>query len=55
MIAKFKQNLIKNRRGGKRLVAVGVPFLVAGLLMASGFNWTSPSVGADVNSQTSPA
>jgi serine protease Do len=38
----------RNRRFGVRgFVAIGLPFLMAGLLMASGLNWTSPSVAED--------
>ncbi len=54
MISKLKENLINQRRGRKGLIAVGIPFLVAGLVMASGLNWTGTSVAADVNSETRP-
>ena len=54
MISKLKENLINQRRGRKGLIAVGIPFLVAGLVMASGLNWTGTSVAADVNSETQP-
>lgn len=30
-----------------RLMAVGLPFLLAGMLIASGFHWTTPSVAGD--------
>jgi serine protease Do len=48
MIAKLKKNFNSNRHGVKALIAVGIPFLVAGLLMASGLNWTSPLVAGDL-------
>ena len=51
MIAKLKENLISKSRGKKKMIAVGIPFLVAGMLLASGFNWTSPSVAADAGSE----
>ena len=44
MINGLGQNLKSRRFGVKRLVAIGLPFLVAGLVMASGLNWTSPTV-----------
>jgi serine protease Do len=47
MITKFKEKLNNKRYGVKGLLAVGIPFLVAGLLIASGLNWTSPSVARD--------
>lgn len=47
MITKFKEKLNNRRHGVKGILAVGIPFLVAGLLMASGLNWTSPSVAGD--------
>ena len=47
MITKFKEKLNNKRYGVKGILAVGIPFLVAGLLMASGLNWTSPSVAGD--------
>ena len=47
MIAKLKENLNNKRYGVKGLIAVGFPFLVAGLLISSGLNWTSPSVSKD--------
>ncbi|MCG6944973.1 MAG: DegQ family serine endoprotease [Deltaproteobacteria bacterium] len=50
MIAKLKENLNNKRYGVKGLIAVGLPFLVAGLLMASGLNWTKPSVAEDLMS-----
>ncbi len=39
---------INNRHGVKRVIAVGLPFLVAGFLMASGLQWTSPSMAKDI-------
>ena len=43
------QLAVKCRRFGvKRLMAVGLPFFVAGLLIASGLHWTSPSVAGDI-------
>ncbi len=50
MIAKLKENLNNKRHGAKLLMAVGLPFLVAGLLMASGLNWTNPSVAEELTS-----
>lgn len=47
MITKFKEKLNYKRYGVKGLLAVGIPFLVAGFLIASGFNWTNPSVARD--------
>ena len=37
----------KKRYGAMGVIAAGIPFLVAGLLMASGLQWTSPSVAED--------
>ncbi len=54
MIAKLKEHFTNKRHRKKGIIAVGIPFLVAGLLMASGFNWTGPSVAADVNGKTQP-
>ena len=51
MIAKLKEKLTKQRYGAKPLMAIGLPFLVAGLLMASGLNWTKPSVAEDFTSE----
>jgi serine protease Do len=53
MFAKRKEERSNNRYGAKGVIAVGIPFLVAGLLMASGLHWTSPSVAGDVTG-TSP-
>ncbi len=39
---------INNRHGVKRVIAVGLPFLVAGFLMASGLQWTRPSMAKDI-------
>jgi serine protease Do len=47
MIAKFRKNLNNQRHGLKGFIAIGIPFLVAGLVMVSGFKWTSPSVAED--------
>jgi serine protease Do len=47
LITKNKENRISKRYGVKGIIAVGIPFLVAGLLMASGLHWTSPSVAGD--------
>lgn len=52
MITKFNQKLNNKRHGVKGILAVGIPFLVAGLLMASGLNWTSPSVAGDLTGET---
>jgi len=60
MITKLKKNLYGNRYGVKMLMAVGLPFAVVGLLMASSLNWTSPSVaenftgGAQVSTTPAP-
>jgi len=48
MITKFKKNLNDKRYGIKGLIAVGLPFLVVGILMASGLNWTRPSVAGNL-------
>ena len=42
----------KNGRtfGVRKVMAVGLPFLVAGMLFASGFQWTPPSVAGDYTS-----
>ncbi|MEJ2365563.1 MAG: DegQ family serine endoprotease [Deltaproteobacteria bacterium] len=50
MIAKLKEKLNNKPYGVIPLMAIGLPFLVAGLLMASGFNWTKPSVAEDLTS-----
>jgi serine protease Do len=50
MIAKLKENLKNKRYRVIPLMAVGLPFLVAGLLMASGLNWTKPSLAEDLTS-----
>ena len=33
----------------RKLVLFGIPFFIAGILVASGFKWTSPSVAEDFN------
>jgi serine protease Do len=48
MIAKFKKNLNNKRHGVKGFIAIGIPFLVAGLVLASGLKWTSSSVAEDL-------
>jgi serine protease Do len=48
MIKRLQQGLKSGRLGVKGFLAVGLPFLVAGLLMASGLNWTKPSVAEDL-------
>ena len=48
MIAKPKEKLNNKRYGVIPLMAIGLPFLVAGLLLASGLNWTKPSVAEDL-------
>ena len=50
MLKRLQQSLKSGRYGVKGLLAVGLPFLVAGLLMASGFSWTEPSVAEDFTS-----
>ena len=52
MIGKLKENVINKRCGRKGIITVGIPFLVAGILLAAGFNWTGTSVAADVNNET---
>jgi len=52
MIAKLKQILINERSGGKRFLSAGIPFFAAGLLMAAGLNWISPSVAAGVGGES---
>ena len=44
MIAKLKKNINNKHHRVKGIIAIGIPFLVAGLVMASGFEWTTPSV-----------
>lgn len=40
--------MVKCRRFGvRKMIAFGLPFFVAGLLIASGLHWTSPSVAGD--------
>lgn len=50
MIAKLKENLNNKRYGVKGLIVVGFCFLMTGLLMASGLNWTKTSVAEDFTS-----
>lgn len=55
-----KENQKKRRYGVTGVIAAGIPFLVAGVLMASGLQWTSPSVAEDSTgaprvSESSPA
>ena len=47
MAAKFKEKFHNRGNRTKGLLAIGVPFLVAGFLMAAGLNWTSPSVAGE--------
>jgi len=47
---KLGLNVRSRRFGPKAIMAIGLPFLVAGLLMASGLNWTKPSVAEDFTS-----
>jgi serine protease Do len=47
MITKRKENRSNKRYGVKGIIAAGIPFLVAGLMMASGLHWTSPSVAGN--------
>ena len=51
MNTEFKKNLKRKRYGVKGIIAIGLPFLVAGLVMASGLNWTSTSVAKDFTSE----
>ena len=52
MMTKDNKNLSSKRFGIKGIIAAGLPFLVAGILMASGFHWTSPSVAGDFAGET---
>ena len=47
MITRHKDNMSSKRHRMRGLIAVGVPFLVAGFLLAAGLNWTSPSVAGE--------
>jgi serine protease Do len=48
MITKLKKNLNNRRYGVKGFITIGIPFLVAGLVMASGLKWTNSSVAEDL-------
>ena len=50
MIDRSGQNVKSKRLAMKPLMAIGLPFLVAGLLMAAGLNWTKVSVAEDFTS-----
>lgn len=52
MITKFNQKLSNKYRGVKGVLAVGLPFLVAGLLMASSLNLIGPSIAGEPNANT---
>lgn len=41
-------NATAKRFGPKKLLLAGLPFFAAGILVASGFHWTSPSIASDV-------
>jgi len=45
MLTKWREYVNRKRFGLKSLTTVGLSFMVAGLLVASGLNWTAPSVG----------
>ncbi len=47
MMIKVKTEKIDRRFGLKKVMAVGLPFLVAGLLIASGLQWTQPSAAVE--------
>ena len=47
MITKLNEKSKNKRSRVNGIIAVGLPFLVAGVMMASGLNWTSPSVAGD--------
>ena len=51
MKPKTNENTPNKQFGVKRIFAVGLPFLIAGLLMASGLNWTSPSAANEVTAK----
>ena len=53
MFATIHNDQDNSRRRLKKTIAIGFPFLLAGVLMAAGLNWTSPSEASDVKSQTS--
>ena len=48
MITQVKEHTMYKRLGAKRVFAIGLPFLVAGILMASGLQWTRPSIAKDI-------
>ncbi len=52
MNTKSSEKTVDNRHGLKRVFAIGLPFLVAGLLIASGLQWTSPSGAEDYTGDT---
>jgi serine protease Do len=52
MITKLKKNINQKRHGVKGLLAFGLPFLIAGFLMASGLQWTSPSVAGNFTAES---
>jgi serine protease Do len=52
MITKLTQKLNAQRHGVKGILAIGLPFLMAGLLIASSLNWTGTSVAEDFNGNT---
>jgi serine protease Do len=47
MMSNSKEKIINGRQRLKRIFALGLPFFVAGLLIASGFHWTKPSLAGD--------
>ena len=48
MTIKPKEDVIRRQSGLWRIFAIGLPFLVAGVLIASGFHWTNPSVAKEI-------
>jgi serine protease Do len=48
MDTRSEKSLKTRRFGVGRLLAVGLPFFVAGLLIASGLHWTTPSAARDI-------
>ncbi len=53
MISKLKKS--SKHYGLKTVVAIGIPFLVAGFLMASGLQWTNASLAGELPGKTQPS
>ena len=47
-----KQRLTGRRYGVKTVMVLGLGFLMAGLLMASGLDWTRPSVAEELKTES---